>query len=106
MKKITAALIGLALLGSSQAGSAQSNARDGAGIQAGLGAGSVLGTLVYAPLKASFCILGLVSSGVAFPIGGPRTAGTIAGTTCGGTWVITPDALRGKERVDFINHPS
>lgn len=31
-----------------------------------------------------------------------RTAGNIAGSTCGGTWVITPDELKGRERVKFL----
>ena len=102
MKKIVALLIGPALLGSTQAGWAQPKSRDSAGEQVALGAGSVLGTLVYAPVKASFCILGAISSGFAFPIAGPRTAGNIAGSTCGGTWVITPDELKGRERVKFL----
>jgi len=102
MKKTVALLIGLALLGSSEPGWAQPGSRHGAGEEAAYGAGSVLGTLVYAPVKASFCILGVVSSGFAFPIAGQRTASNIAGTTCGGTWVITPDALQGRERVKFL----
>ena len=102
MKEIVALLIGLALLGSSEAGWAQPKSGDGAGEQVALGAGSFLGTLVYAPVKASFCILGAVSSGFAFPIAGQRTASNIAGSTCGGTWVITPDALKGRERVKFL----
>jgi len=77
-------------------------AQESAGQQAVLGAGSVLGTLVYAPVKTSFCILGAVSSGFAFPIAGPKTAGNIASSTCGGTWVVTPKALQGKERVKFV----
>jgi hypothetical protein len=102
MKRTGALLIGLAVLGASEAGLAQPNSRDGAGEQAALGAGSFLGTLVYAPVKASFCILGVVSSGFAFPIAGQRTASNIAGSTCGGTWVITPDALKGRKRVKFL----
>ncbi len=106
MKKIVALLIGLALLVSSEAGWAQPTSRESGGEQVVLGAGSVLGTLVYAPVKASFCILGAISSGFAFPIAGPRTAGNIAGSTCKGTWVITPSALKGKERVKFLGDTS
>ena len=102
MKKTLALLIGLVLIGSSEAGWAQSNSPDSTGEQAALGAGSFIGTLVYAPVKASFCILGAITSGFAFPIAGQRTASNIAGATCGGTWVITPDALKGRERVKFI----
>ena len=70
------------------------------------GTGSVLTTLVYAPVKASFCILGGITSGFTLPFGGPETAGKVATTACGGTWAITPDALKGKERVRFVGGQS
>ena len=104
MKQIVAFLIGLALLGQSAAGWAQPNSRGGGAQEVAYGVGSVLGTLVYAPVKASFCILGAISSGFAFPIAGPKTAGNIAGSTCKGTWVITPDTLKGKEPVKFVGN--
>ena len=59
---------------------ADSAAQDGA-----YGAGSVLGTLVYAPFKATFCILGGITSGFTFPFAGADTAGRVATTDCGGT---------------------
>jgi hypothetical protein len=70
------------------------------------GTGSVLTTLVYAPVKASFCILGGITSGFTLPFPGPQTAGHVATTACGGTWAITPDALKGKERVRFVGGQS
>jgi hypothetical protein len=66
------------------------------------GVGSVTTTLVYAPIKASFCLLGAVTSGFTLPFGGPRTAEKVASTACGGTWAITPSALRGREPVRFV----
>jgi len=66
------------------------------------GVGSVTSTLVYAPVKASFCILGAVTSGFTLPFGGPRTAEKVASAACGGTWVVTPDALKGREPVRFV----
>ena len=66
------------------------------------GVGSATSTLVYAPVKASFCILGAVTSGLTLPFGGPRTAGKVASTACGGTWVVTPAALRAREPVRFV----
>ena len=65
------------------------------------GVGSATTTLVYTPVKASFCILGAVTSGLTLPFGGPRTAGKVASTACGGTWVVTPAALKGREPVRF-----
>lgn len=70
------------------------------------GTGSVLTTLVYAPMKASFCILGGIRSGFTLPFAGPQTAGQVASTACGGTWAITPAALKGKERVRFVGDQS
>lgn len=66
------------------------------------GVGSVTTTLVYAPIKASFCILGAVTSGFTLPFGGPRTAEKVASAACGGTWAVTPAALKGREPVRFV----
>lgn len=70
------------------------------------GVGSVTSTLVYAPVKASFCILGTLTSGLTLPFGGTRTAGQVASSACGGTWAITPDALKGREPVRFVGGPA
>ena len=64
-------------------------------------AGSVAGTLVYTPLKASFCILGAIGSGFTY-MADSKTAGKVARASCGGTWVITPNAVAGKESVHFV----
>ena len=66
------------------------------------GTGSVLTTLVYAPFKATFCILGAITSGFTLPFAGPHTARKVASAACGGTWAITPSALKGEERVRFV----
>ena len=66
------------------------------------GVGSVTTTLVYAPIKASFCILGAVTSGFTLPFGGPRTAEKVASAACGGTWAVTPAVLKGREPVRFV----
>jgi len=66
-------------------------------------AGSLFGTLVYAPLKASFCILGAIGSGFTY-IADSKTAGKVARASCGGTWVITPNAVAGKESVHFVGN--
>jgi hypothetical protein len=66
------------------------------------GAGSFFGTLLYAPFKTSFCVVGAVTSGLTLPFGGTDTAGKVATAACGGTWVITPGTLKGKEQVRFV----
>jgi hypothetical protein len=99
MKRVLALAGGIGLVlsaGVSQA-HADSTARDVA-----YGTGSVFSTLLYAPVKGSFCILGGITSGFTLPFGGTATAGKVATTACGGTWAITPNALKGKERVRFV----
>jgi hypothetical protein len=98
MVRIVTLLLGLALLAQSAAAQAQESGPE----QVAYGAGSFLGTLVYTPIKGSFCILGAIAAGFAFPVAGSDGASDIAGTTCKGTWVITPSALQGREDVRFV----
>jgi hypothetical protein len=66
------------------------------------GTGSVFSTLLYAPFKATFCILGGITSVFTLPFGGTQMAGKVASASCGGTWAITPNVLKGGEPVRFI----
>ena len=102
MRQGFAVLMGLLLLGQTAAAWAEPASNESTPQQVAYGAGSVLGTLVYAPVKGAFCILGAVSSGFAYPIAGSKTAENIASTTCGGSWYITPSNLQGREQVRFV----
>jgi hypothetical protein len=51
----------------------------------------VFGTLLYAPFKTSFCVVGGVTSGLTLPFGGAQTAGKVA---------------TGQEPVRFVGGPS
>ncbi len=106
MRQMVALVLGFILIGQNATSLAASAEEESTPAQVAYGAGSVLGTLVYSPFKASFCILGAIASGFTFPFGGAETAGKVAGTTCRGTWVINPDVLKGRERVEFIGKPS
>ncbi|MGH7333632.1 MAG: hypothetical protein ACREKS_12985 [Candidatus Rokuibacteriota bacterium] len=99
-------LIGLVVSSSAQtvSGSASTKAET-TPEQVGYGVGSVLGTLVYAPFKATFCILGAITSVAVLPFG-TDTAGKVVGASCRGTWVISPDVVRGKEPVNFVGNTS
>jgi multisubunit Na+/H+ antiporter MnhB subunit len=94
--------LGVVLLLASISFAHRADAAESAASEAGYGAGSVFTTLLYAPVKTSFCILGGITSVFTLPFGGTDTAGEVATTACGGTWLITPDALRGKEKVRFL----
>ena len=52
-------------------------------------------------LVATFCVLGGVGSAFT-AIVSPPTAGKIVGASCRGTWSITPDVLKGKEKLQFV----
>jgi len=97
MRQILGFLLVLALVAPASVASADSTAQEVA-----YGTGSVLTTLVYAPFKATFCILGGVTGGFTLPFAGPRTAEKVVSAGCGGTWAITPDALKGQERIRFV----
>jgi hypothetical protein len=81
---------------------AHAEAADSAAQEAAYGAGSVFTTLLYAPVKTGFCVVGGLTSALTLPFGGTQTAGKVATAACGGTWAITPDTLRGKEPVRFM----
>ena len=94
---LVAVVVALAVVAPASLATADSTSQEVA-----YGTGSVLTTLVYAPVKASFCILGGVTSGFTLPFAGPRTAEKVVSSACGGTWAITPDVLKGRERVRFV----
>ena len=76
MTKIVECMIGLAVLGQSGQGWAEPRSKESGADQAAYGAGSVLGTLVYAPVKASFCILGASAAASPSPSPAPRRRAT------------------------------
>ena len=104
MKRIILCVLSVTILLVAQntASWAESNAKESTLGQMGYGTGSVLGSAVYFPFKASFCILGGIGSAFTLPFGGMNTAGKVATASCGGTWAITPDVVKGKERIHFV----
>jgi hypothetical protein len=100
MRNLVGRMLAVALLASMLGLTARAEAS--AGEEAAYGAGSVFTTLLYAPMKTSFCVLGGVTSALTLPFGGTQTAGKVATAACGGTWIITPETLRGKDTVHFI----
>ncbi len=101
MKRIVAMLLGVVLVFQGVAW-AESNSQESTGAKVGYGVGSVVGSAVYLPFKASFCILGGIGSGFALLFAGPNTAERVVSTTCRGTWAITPDVVKGNESVHFV----
>jgi hypothetical protein len=102
MRRTAALLLVLVLVGSSAPSWASS---ESTAVEVGSSAGSALGTLIYAPLKATFCILGGIGSGFT-AIASPPTAGRVAMATCGGAWIVTPNVVRGRETLKFVGDTS
>ena len=102
MRQIVALLLGLGLVVATAGAQPHAESRESTSQEVVYGAGSFFGTLLYAPAKISFCVLGAVTSGLTLPFGGPKTAGKVASAACGGTWVITPSTLKGNEQVRFV----
>ncbi|MGE0472958.1 MAG: hypothetical protein AB7P17_04940 [Nitrospirales bacterium] len=73
------------------------------GNEAMLGFGSGLLTLVYLPAKTVYAILGSVVSGMTYAVTGGdwETAKSVFEPSVYGTYVITPDHLKGNEPVRF-----
>ena len=71
---------------------------------AGMGAAAGLSTLLYLPLKAAFAIGGGLVGGLAYAFsGGNETAAkSIWTTSMYGTYIITPEHLRGDRPIRFL----
>ena len=98
MRQIIVLLVVVTLMGSSATGWADTQST---AVEIGSAAGSAFGTMIYAPVKATFCILGGIGSGLT-AIVSPPTAGKVAMATCGGSWVVTPNMIQGHESPKFI----
>ena len=94
--------LALVLIAQSKESQAASGSQESTLTQIGTGVGSAIGTVVYFPFKAAFCILGGLTSGFTLIAAGPQTATQVANTTCRGTWVITPNIVKGQEAIKFL----
>lgn len=104
MKQIIAVLFALAIVCRVGAAGAEgeSPSSPGRGERAAIEAGSVLGTAVYVPIKGLLCAFGVASSPLLYVSSGPRAVRDVTNRTCKGTWVITPEVLKGEEPFTFV----
>ena len=104
MHRIVAGMLALALL--APVGTARAAGDPPApptpGQRAALEAGSIVGTVIYTPVKGFLCFLGIGTSPLVYVSSGPRAARDVTRRTCTGTWIITPEVLRGDEPLDFV----
>ena len=73
----------------------------------GYGAGSILASCVYSPAKVVYALVGGITGGMAFLVtcGNQDVAQKIWIPSLRGTYVITPEMLKGKEQVQFVGQP-
>lgn len=100
MKRMVAIVLGLFLVTQGTFVLADSN--ESTLEQIGLGTGSVVGSVIYFPLKTVFCVAGGLGSIYTRIFVGPQSTHKLVSTTCRGTWAITPYNLRGQESVQFV----
>ncbi len=98
MRRLVGTLLVLVLLGSSTPTWADSSTTAG---DVAAAAGSGFGTLIYVPLKVTFCALGGIAAGFTAIVSLP-TAGKVAMGACGGSWIVTPNVVRGREPIKFV----
>ena len=96
--------LGCALLLAASPAGAGSGGDESVGRQGGLGLAAAATTLVYTPLKLAYAITGSVIAGLAwvFSAGDNDVAGPIFTAALRGDYVITPDHLTGRERIEFF----
>jgi hypothetical protein len=76
----------------------------GSASSAGMGAAAGLSTLLYLPFTAAFAIGGGIVGGLAYAFSGgnENAAKSIWTTSMYGTYIITPDHLRGDRPIRFL----
>ena len=101
MRRRAAVLACVLVLGASPALAQQSEPTYENG---GLGAAAALCSLVYAPVKLTTAILGLVVGGFAYPLSGGDTdvMMSVINTSVRGDYVVTPSHLRGERPLEFF----
>lgn len=79
-------------------------AEGGNASSAGMGAAAGVSTLLYLPLKAAFAVGGGIVGGLAYAFSGgnENAAKSIWTTSLYGTYIITPDHLRGDRPIRFL----
>jgi hypothetical protein len=99
MNRIIAALFALALLSPPDALHAEGDppSPPTPAARAGLEAASIVGTIIYTPVKGALCVVGAGVSPLLYVSSGPKAAREVMTRTCKGTWFITPEVLRGDE---------
>lgn len=100
-RRQVALLVGVVVLGVSPA---PALAEESVGVSAGLGIGSALCSLVYAPTKILYAVGGGIIGGFAwlFSAGDNAVASAVITPAVRGDYVVTPAHLTGDQSLEFI----
>lgn len=103
---VTATAVGPAWSQESQpvAPPVSSDSEGGSASSAGMQAAAAVSTILYLPFKAAFAIGGGIVGGLAYVFSGgnEQAASSIWHTSLYGTYIITPEHLRGDRPVRFL----
>lgn len=101
------AMIHLALIPAAWAQGKEEGMAESTGSQAGMGFAAGFLSLVYTPVKIVYAALGGIIGGFAYGLSGgdEKVAKKIWDTSLRGTYVLTPDHLRGDKPVRFLGVP-
>jgi hypothetical protein len=82
-------------------------AEPGLGEEVGYGVGSALANLLYIPAKVTYAGLGLLTGGLGFILSGGQAdvANNIIYPSIRGTYVVSPNHLKGNEPIYFVGAP-
>ena len=76
----------------------------GSAKEAGIGSAAAVSNLVYGPVKVTWATCGTLIAGLAWAFSGGdgEVASTVLTRAVRGTYVITPDTLKGEREVEFV----
>jgi len=77
---------------------------EGMATEGGLGAVAALSSLIYGPIKVTYCVLGVVFGGMAYGLSGGDSdvLSAVVTPAVRGDYVITPSVIRGERSLEFI----
>ena len=104
MKRIIALLLVSNMLGEAGVAWAQAEGQPqrSAVADTAINVGHVFATATYVPVKALLCAFTLAVSPLLYVSSGPRASRETGTRACAGTWIITPEILKGEKPFEFV----
>src|SRR5262245_45168440 len=105
MKRIVAMVVGLAVACQVEALWAQGEppSPPSRSAQAALEVGGVVSTALYVPIKGLLCAMTFGTTPLLYVSSGKQAVKDVTGRACKGTWIITPEILKGDKPFEFVH---